>query len=62
MGRLKCVVYRVGGIERFEWRRTLAMFEQDAEVCKVQVTRQGYKAYVVDYFQSLAIGVPDTWS
>lgn len=61
MTRHFCVVYRTGGAERFEWRRTLAMSRDDARVARDKTERMGYKALLVDYRQSLAIGLPETY-
>lgn len=57
-----CVVYRTGGTERFEWRRTIPVLtEADALWMRDQVVHMGYHALVVDFHQSERLGLPDTW-
>ena len=59
--KLFCVVYRAGGTENFQWKRSLAMEQDEAEKALQDVTRMGYKAHMVNYAQSLAIGLPETY-
>lgn len=56
-----CVVYRVGGTANFQWRRSLGMSRAEAEQAKLNTERMGYKAMLVNYAQSLAIGLPETY-
>lgn len=57
-----CVVYRTGGLANFKWHRTLAVWERsEAEQLKADVQRGGRLAYVVDYDQSVRIGLPETY-
>lgn len=56
------LVYRVGGTERFEWRRTLAYATRaEAEAAAADNRRMGYRTYVERLAASLAVGVPDTY-
>lgn len=60
--KLWTVVYRVGGSERFEWRRTLAYpTRQEAQDSRDALQRAGYKAHVEDYHASLSVGLPETF-
>lgn len=56
-----CVVYRTGGTDNFAWHRTSAMTEKEANACRPEVERMGYKAMVVRYSTSLSIGLPETY-
>jgi hypothetical protein len=58
---LFCVVYRRGGSANFTWHRTLAMPKSEAQQACADTARMGYKAMVVNYAQSLAIGLPETY-
>ena len=56
------VIYRTGGPERFEWRRTLCSGTREQmvhEAAKCQ--NAGYRALVHNAAQLDAIGLPDTW-
>lgn len=59
---LKCVIYRTGGTENFKWHRTLAMQAEEAWDVFVAMIRLGYVGHVEDYFASLAVGLPETFS
>ena len=56
-----CVVYRVGGTDNFQWRRTLGMTKDEAVKAKADTERMGYRAMVVNYAESMAIGLPETY-
>lgn len=56
-----CVVYRVGGTTNFQWKRSLGMSKSEAIEAKASTERMGYKAMVVNYALSLAIGLPETY-
>lgn len=56
-----CVIYRSGGTERFQWHRTQAMTAAQAADTRGEVARMGYAAKVVNYRQSVAIGLPETY-
>ena len=58
---LFCVVYRKGGTVNFTWHRTLGMSKVDAQKCKTDVERMGYRAMVANYAQSMAVGLPETY-
>ena len=58
---LFCVVYRVGGTENFQWRRSLAMSRAEAEKAREETARMGYKTLLVNYHQSVTIGLPETY-
>lgn len=58
---LFCVVYRRGGSANFTWHRSVAMSKPEAVQTCADTARMGYKAMVVNYAQSLAIGLPDTY-
>lgn len=58
---LFCVVYRRGGTDNFTWHRSDAMPAAQAAELRGEVARMGYKAMVVNYVQSMAIGLPETY-
>ena len=57
-----CVVYRTGGTANFQWHRTIAMSKEAAQECAVDNRKMGYPSMVVNYQQSLTIGLPETYS
>lgn len=57
-----CVVYRIGGYWRFEWRRSMALSLGAAKLTCADVQRMGYRAHVEDYALSVAIGLPTDFS
>jgi hypothetical protein len=59
---LLCVIYRTGGTENFKWHRTLAMTPEDAWEGLRAVHHLGYAGHVENYFASLAVGLPETYS
>jgi hypothetical protein len=59
---LFCVVYRTGGTVNFKWRRTLAMTREEVAKAYEDVTRMGYACHIEDFFASVAIGLPTTFS
>ena len=61
MRKAYCVVYRIGGTENFQWRRSLAMSKAEAEAAHAAEIIAGRAAYVADYRLSMEIGVPDTY-
>jgi hypothetical protein len=61
MLQLFCVVYRTGGTENLQWHRTLPTSDGSEAETRDATLRSGYRAYVVDYYQSLAIGLPETF-
>lgn len=58
---LWCVVYRMGGTANFTWHRSVAMPAAQAAELRGEVQRMGRKAMVVNYAQSMAIGLPETY-
>lgn len=60
-GRAYSVVYRIGGTERFEWKRTFPKSRQGAVVDLEDIERMGYRAYLVEHEQSMRIGLPETF-
>lgn len=56
---LYCLVYRTGGTENFKWNRTLPMTKVEATEKKWELEKMGYKTLIVDYNQSLSIGLPE---
>lgn len=56
-----CVVYGIGGTERFEWKRTFPKSREMAAKDQQEIARMGYKALLVDYAQSMAIGLPEMY-
>lgn len=56
-----CVVYRTGGTANFKWVRTVGMSAIQAAELRGEVARMGYKAMVVNYAYSMAIGLPETY-
>ena len=58
---LFCCIYRTGGNERFHWHRMVPGNQVKAAADAAEVERMGYKAMVVNYAQSLAIGLPETF-
>ena len=58
---LFCVVYRTGGTANFQWRRTVAMSRAEAVQAQADTARMGYRAMVVNYAMSMAVGLPEGW-
>ena len=57
-----CVVYRTGGTENFQWKRTNAYAtEFEANSVQESIEEMGYKAMVVPYGISTQRGLPDTY-
>ncbi len=56
-----CVVYRTGGTERFQWHRTVADSRENTDRLLAEVRQAGYHAFMTDYSQSVAIGLPETF-
>jgi hypothetical protein len=56
-----CVVYRTGGTANFKWQRTVPQDREQATLTCSDVNRAGYPAHVVDFQQSLKIGLPETF-
>jgi hypothetical protein len=54
-----CVVYRTGGTENYQWHRSVAMSEAEARQKREETERMGYRAMLVDYRLSMAIGLPE---
>lgn len=61
MEDLYCVVYRTGGTDNFKWHRSESSHHAGAVLMYHNCKKMGYKAHVVKYWQSLAIGLPDTY-
>ena len=59
--RLRCIVFRTGGTENFQWHRSLSLTEDDAMITLIMVRRMGYCAYNVSYDLSINIGLPETF-
>lgn len=59
---LRCIVYRTGGTSNFKWHRTLAMTPDEAEQCFESVSHQGYACHIENFFSSIAVGLPETFS
>lgn len=57
-----CAVYRNGGRDNFVWHRTFAMSHADAMKSVEEIEKVGRAAYLVDYNQSVALGLPETYS
>jgi hypothetical protein len=59
-----CVVYRVGGTDRFEWKRAGPyMAKSQAEAAREKLLRAGYHAlYPQDWTQSHRMGLPEGYS
>lgn len=58
---LYCVVFRTGGTENFRWHRSLPASHAAANTVYERTCHMGYRAYLVQYDMSLAIGLPDTF-
>ena len=56
-----CVVYRVGGTERFFWTRSFAMSYDAAVKTKAETERMRYRAMIERYNLSVSAGLPETW-
>lgn len=56
-----CIVYRRGGSENFTWHRSIAMTRSEAIDAQAATEKMGYRCYIVNYNQSLAIGLPETY-
>jgi len=61
MAENKCIVWRRGGTENFEWVRSVAMDDAHAQQVARDLERMGYRAYIMDLRQSLAVGLPDSF-
>lgn len=59
---LKCVVFRTGGTSNFKWNRTVPQDQDEADKTFADTLRMGYPAYLVNYFESVRIGLPETYS
>lgn len=59
---LFCVVYRTGGTQNFKWHRTLAMTRDEADGVFASTILAGYVAYYEDFYKSVSIGLPETFS
>lgn len=58
---LHCVVYRTGGWANFKWHRTTPTTSGAASITRGELTRMGYLAMVVNYNNSLQVGLPQTF-
>lgn len=56
-----CVVYRTGGTLNFKWHRTCAFGLEKCEELLADTRRMGYKCMLVNYRQSLSLGLPETY-
>lgn len=56
-----CVVWRSGGTLNFKWNRTCPYGRDKAEELLADTKRMGYKCLLVDYQQSLVLGLPETY-
>ena len=56
-----CVVWRTGNSEIFKWHRSEEMTREAADGSCSAFGRDGVCAMVVNYRQSVAIGLPTTW-
>ena len=61
MNKLFYVVYRTGGVDNCEWKRSLPMSKEEAEKTADTVRKGGRKALVVDKEKSDKIGLPEGW-
>ena len=59
--KLYYVIYRIGGTENFEWRRSVPMSKKEAEKSADDVRKGGRKAMIVEQKASDAIGLPGTY-
>jgi hypothetical protein len=59
---LQCVVYRTGGTANFVWHRTIALTPDEAQEALEEVKSMGYHAFLENFFLSLAVGLPETFS
>jgi hypothetical protein len=59
---LRCVVYRTGGTINFKWQRSLPIDANEADQALADTLRQGYPAYLMNFFESLEAGLPTTYS
>lgn len=57
------VYYRIGGRERFEWRRTIGDHPDRASAYaqRAELERAGYAAHVADAALLDAVGLPETF-
>lgn len=61
--RLYCVIYRTGGTENFEWHRSIPFTNYaDAFQCMLDTHKAGYPCHVENYWDSMSIGLPETFS
>ena len=56
------VIYRIGGTERFEWRKCAPVATHDeAKQQREEIERMGYKALVHRSEYLATIGLPETY-
>lgn len=60
--RTYCVVFRTGGRENFQWKRSIAANREETAVRLAEVQKMGYQAFMEDYDKSVSIGLPETYS
>lgn len=59
---LFCIVYRIGGTHNFRWLRSIPIQSREAaEGARRDTEKMGYKALVAPYYQSLNLGLPETF-
>lgn len=58
---LYCVIYRVGGRDRFEWKRTLGMTQAEAIKAANETMRMGYPVLIEKCKRVDALGLPETF-
>lgn len=56
-----CVIYRVGGRERFEWRHSLPMAQIEAVKAASETMQMGYPVMIDTYKHIQSIGLPETF-
>jgi len=57
-----CVVFRVGGTENFQWKRSLAMQRTEAEKALESTRRMGYECFLNSWRNIQIGGLPETYS
>ena len=56
-----CVIYRVGGRERFEWKHSVAMTQAEATKSAMETLKMGYPVLIDTLKNVQAIGLPETF-
>lgn len=56
-----CVIYRVGGQKRFEWKHSIPMTKAEAMQKALETMKMGYPVLIDTYKRLQSIGLPETF-